>query len=209
MNSCAKRTIFRLGLLIPVAIWLTGCASPTQPSRFYRLESLSPPTPMPQAAEVDRPLPRVGIGPVQLASYLDRPQIVERSTPYRLTLNEFDRWAGTLQENMVQLLQDVVQRKLPGAQIIGYPWHSGVRPDYEVRVTIDRFERQGMKMRLEAGWALIEQPAGRPVRLGRHSFDTPIEDSGMEGIVAAASAVLVQLADTLANELEPRLAVSR
>ncbi len=209
MNTGVKRFVFRLGVVFSAALWLSGCATPTQPSRFYRMESLSPPIAMPQPSTPDQSLPLVGIGPVQLASYLDRPQIVERSTRYRLTLHEFDRWAGNLQENTVQLLRDVIQRDLRGAQVIGYPWSSGVSTDYEVLVTIDRFERQGMTMKLEAGWTLIEQPGGRSVSLGQQSFEAPLAGSGMEDLVAAASAVLEQLGGALAGELENRLSPPR
>ncbi len=209
MNTGMMRHVVRMGVVFSTALWLSGCATPTQPSRFYRLESLSPPIAMPQPSTPGQPLPLVGIGPVQLASYLDRPQIVERSTTHRLTLHEFDRWAGNLQENTVQLLRDVIQRALRGAQVIGYPWSSGVNTDYEVLVTIDRFERQGMQMKLEAGWTLIAQPGGRSVSRGQQSFEAPLEGAGMEEVVAAASAVLEQLGDTLAGELKRRLSPPR
>jgi hypothetical protein len=103
----------------------------------------------------------IGVGPVQLAGYLVRPQIVTRSTAYRLTLHEFDRWAGTLQENTVQVLRDALQRELPDAQVIGHPWHSGVRPDYQLLLSINRFEREG----------------GR-VRLGRLPFEATVDSDG-------------------------------
>lgn len=210
MMMIGKVTAFtRLMTQVLLLAWLTGCASPSQPSRFYRLESTSPPEAMPQPEVPGQTLPLVGVGPVRLASYLDRPQMVERSTPHRLRLHEFDRWAGTLQENAVELLSEVIQRELVGVQVVGYPWHSSVRPDYEVVLSIKRFERQGNRLQLVARWTLVAQPQGRLVRLGQQRFETPVEDKEMETAVAAASAVLEQLGRTLAEELVPLLTSQR
>ncbi len=206
MNQRANRALLYL-ILLPLLILLVGCASPSQPSRFYRLESDSPSLAMPQSMMPGQTLPLVGVGPVQLASYLDRPQIIERSGRHRLELHEFDRWAGTLQENTVQVVSAVLQQALGNqAQVIGYPWHSAVRPDYELVLRIHRFERQGERIRLDARWILLAQPAGRPLRLGRQPFEVSVEGGGMEAAVAAASIALERLAETLAEELTPLLA---
>jgi uncharacterized lipoprotein YmbA len=66
--------------VLSLALLLAGCATPSPPSRFYRLEGGSPPPAMPQPGVPGQTLPLIGLGPVQLASYLDRPQMVERST---------------------------------------------------------------------------------------------------------------------------------
>jgi uncharacterized protein len=205
MMNGRVRHLIRLLVLTLLPIWLAGCASPSQPSRFYRLESALPPMAMPQPVMSGQNLPIIGVGPVELASYLDRPQIVERTTPHRLQLYEFDRWAGTLQENALQVVTEVMQQALGGAQVVGYPWHSSVRPDYELVLTINRFERQEGRVRLESRWTLVAQPQGRLVKLGRQLFEAPVDGSDMEATVAAASAALEQLGQLLASELAPLL----
>jgi uncharacterized protein len=205
MMNGRVRHLIRLLVLTLLPIWLAGCTSPSQPSRFYRLESALPPMAMPQPVMSGQNLPIIGVGPVELASYLDRPQIVERTTPHRLQLYEFDRWAGTLQENALQVVTEVMQQALGGAQVVGYPWHSSVRPDYELVLTINRFERQEGRVRLESRWTLVAQPQGRLVKLGRQLFEAPVDGSDMEATVAAASAALEQLGQLLASELAPLL----
>lgn len=202
----SKRRNPRWFVPVLLLVWLTGCAAPSPPSRFYRLESTAPSTAMPQPQVPSESLPLIGVGPVRLANYLDRPQLVERSSPHRLKMHEFDRWAGTLQENTLQVLSEVMQRELSVAQVIGYPWHSSVRPDYEVAVTIIRFERLGERLRLEARWTLVDQPQGRLIRLGRRPFETLVEGNDMEDLVRAASVALEQLGQVLATELAPLLA---
>jgi uncharacterized lipoprotein YmbA len=201
MMEKVQRSIRVISLLL-LMIWLVGCTTPSQPSRFYRLESTTALAAMPQPGAPGQSLPLIGVGPVQLAGYLDRPQMVERSSSHRLRLREFDRWAGTLQENTIQVLIDVLQRELDMAQVVAYPWHGSVRPEYEVVVAINRFERQGARVRLDASWTLVAQPHGQLVNLGRQSFETPVSGSDVEDVVAAASLALEQLGRILATELE-------
>ena len=197
-----------LGLVL-ISVWLSACASPSQPSRFYRLEPTSPEMAIPQAAMPGESLPIIGVGPVELASYLDRPQIVEGSGPHRLQMHEFDRWAGTLQEDALYLIRGAMQRELGGAQVVSYPWHGSVRPDYEVILTINRFERQGGRVLLEARWTLVSQPSGRLLRLGQQSFESALDGDGIEAGVKAASAVLEILGHRIAEDLKPLLVAQR
>jgi uncharacterized lipoprotein YmbA len=80
---------------------LTGCSTTSQSSRFYLM------SPLQETLEQSRMIttqPLLGISSVGLADYLDRPQILVRNGPHRLELNEFDRWAGPLQENLRSVL---------------------------------------------------------------------------------------------------------
>ena len=199
----------RLITIAAVLLFLAGCASPTQPSRFYRLESPGALPRMPQSVLGAESLPVIGVGPVRLAGYLDRPQIIESQGPHRLRLHEFDRWAGTLQENSLQVLSDVMQEALPLAQVLPYPWHSRVRPDYEVVLTVSRFERQGDRVVLQARWTLLKEGRERQLALGAEAFETPLAGNDMEAMAAAASQVLSELARRIAGELSPLLAAQR
>ena len=188
---------------------LAGCASPSQPSRFYRLESPVVVHQMPQPALGEERLPVVGIGPITLAAYLDRPQIIESRGPHRLSLNEFDRWAGTLQENALQVLSDVLQSELPLAQVVSYPWHSRVVPDYEVVLNISRFERNGDRMILRAQWTLLGEARERQVSLGGQSVESRLDGGDMTAMAAAASQALSELGHQIADELRPLIAPQR
>jgi uncharacterized lipoprotein YmbA len=196
-------------LLFSLLLWLAACAAPSQPARFYRLQSSAPPMTMPQAQVPAQSLPLVGVGPVRLATYLDQPRIVERAGPHRLRLHEFDRWAGTLQENIAQVVSETIQRKLVMAQVVAYPWHSSLRPAYEVTLSIERFERDGERLVLDARWTLVAQPQGLVVGLGQRQFETPVAGKDMEATVSAASAALELLGHGIATELASRLSAAR
>jgi uncharacterized protein len=203
--------IGRVALFMGVALslTLTGCASPSQPSRFYRLDSQLSLAAMPEPGVVQASMPMLGVGPVMLASYIDRPQLVERSAGFRVDLHEFDRWAGTLQENIVQVLTTVLQQKLPWSQVIGYPWNGSVRPDYELMLYISRFDRQGDQIKLQARWSLVATKGDRLVRLDRSAIQVPVSGAGIEAGIAASSQALQLLAAEISRQLPPPIADQR
>lgn len=200
--------LVRLMALVLLAS-LLGCTAPSPPSRFYRLDSQEIGTVMPQRHPAGESLPLVGVGPLRLASYLDRPQIVERQSPHRLTLHEFDRWGGSLQENMLQVLTNILQKELSQSQVIGFPWHSGVEPDYEVLLYISRFERQGDRIQLQARWSLMQREGRRLIHLDQSSIETQVDGFGIESSVAAASEAVQILAREIAAQLQSQVVDQR
>ena len=88
MNSTKMRSLaFAL-----IAMTLAGCAG-TEPSNYYLLSALpAPETPI-RATPSDQLA--VGVGPVTLPMYLDRPQLVTRASPNRLDLAAFNKFQNT------------------------------------------------------------------------------------------------------------------
>ena len=86
------RQAFLAGLML---LTLAGCETSEQ-ARLYTLSGL----PFTAASASIQPASTsalaIGIGPVTLPFYLDRPQIVRRTSPNRLEIAEFDRWAEPL-----------------------------------------------------------------------------------------------------------------
>ena len=78
-----------LTTLIVGVLIVSGC-SLTQPSRFYTLSSLSDAGAAKTEAQTDL---AVGVGPISLPNYTDRPEVVTRASPNEFYFAEFDRWA--------------------------------------------------------------------------------------------------------------------
>ncbi|MEW8507898.1 MAG: PqiC family protein [Candidatus Thiodiazotropha sp.] len=194
--SHVRITIFAL----IISLLCIGCAGPSQATRFYRLdaqlERVESITVKPRAGQQ-----LIGIGPISLADYLDRPQIIERQSSHRLLLHEFDHWAGSLKENIVQLVTDLVRRKLVDMQVVSYPWHGSLRPDYEVLMKVNRFEREGDRVWLQLNWSLIRSQDRRLVEMQQLILHEPIADAGIDATVAAASRVMGQLAQRIAEAI--------
>jgi hypothetical protein len=91
---------------------LAACATGTSaPSRFYVLAPLEAPEAEPQLAPGERCL-AIGIGPVEIPAYLDRPQIVTRLSNNELNLAEFDKWAEPLRDNLIRVLAENISSLL-------------------------------------------------------------------------------------------------
>lgn len=77
-----------VALTLGTALVAGGCAS--QPSRFYLLSAM-PNTEMASPEAPGEKASTIAIGSVTIPRYLDRPQIVTRTSPYELRVAEFDR----------------------------------------------------------------------------------------------------------------------
>src|SRR4029453_549757 len=82
---------------------LSGCLGSTPPTQFYLL----PPRPSGDTAPPASAGPRdltLAVGPVTVPPYLDRPQIVTRTSRAKLALADFDQWAGPLADTIARVL---------------------------------------------------------------------------------------------------------
>ena len=200
---------YRQLTLLALALILAGCASPSQPTRFYRLDGQTPLAVLPAPSPGGAQLPLLGVGPVSLASYLDRPQLIERSADHRLVLHEFDQWAGSLRENILAVMTREMQQTLPRVRVIGYPWNSAVRPGYELVIDVSRFDRQAGNISLQARWSLLAQPENRLIRLDQTAIETPLAGSDVESAVAASSQAVEMLAREISDQVRPLLGDQR
>src|SRR5918999_6548000 len=133
--------------------WLTvGCAS--QPSRFYLLSAL-PGTEMSTPVASGQPGLTIGVGPVVLPRYLDRPQIATRTSAYELKLAEFERWAEPLDTNFTRVVAENLAALIPSARVTPFPWPRATPPDYQALVEVTHFlSHMGGESLLIADWTL-------------------------------------------------------
>ena len=189
-------TPLRSALWLMLFLILAGCA--TQPSRFYLL------TPS------DAVVPRgpfledlvLGVGPVRLAAYLERPQIVARKSANSLKVEEFDRWGGTLEANITWVVAENLSRDLGTESVVTFPWERALLPDYQVTVDVRQFDliRPG-EVRLAALWRLLG-PRGEKLHAIRKSdIREPVTGEGFEAQVAAQSRVLGRMSLEIAEAI--------
>ncbi len=147
-------------ILWAFVVVISGCAS-SQPARFYQLSSLSGQTlatrdGSPQGSMI------VTIGPLRIPDYLDRPQIMIRSGQNELRLSEFDRWAGSLDNDVVRVLVENISSLLPPERFFVTRWtpllESQLPASYRVEVLIERFDGSlGGMVFLKAHWVIFGQ----------------------------------------------------
>ena len=190
------RACLTVGIASLVLLW--GCAS-TPATRFYVLAAVAeiPPDRPNHAA---RPVTLV-IRDVRLPQYLDRPQIVTRSSGNRLQIAEFEHWGGNLREGMTLALAENLGRLLESDRVIAAPYSMPLQPDYRVEVEVLRFEREAEgRVRLSARWWLTRGSDAATLASPEASFlGAPLgEAASYEALVASMSAVYGELSQAIA-----------
>lgn len=191
-------------LLMLTAVALpTGCAR-TPPVSYYQL------SPRQDAAELPG-LPTngkvfvVGLGPVQLPEYLERIQIVSRTSANHLQIMGDRRWAEPLSTALPRVLGEDLTFLLGTARVLRHPWVRSQLLDRQVLVEILRFEggpeREAV---LTARWSLLDG-TGEMLFAEQRSSISVDAAPGTEGLVAALSEVLWGLANEIAHKIAESL----
>lgn len=126
--------IYRLiTLLAMTALLVSACSTRSPNSNFYLLEN--------DLNNVERTgSVRVGLGPVSVADYLQKPQIAIRTNTSQIIFSEFDRWASDLRGLIITSLQHDLSNELNSNNVFEYPWRKSDQIDYSVQLDIKRFD---------------------------------------------------------------------
>lgn len=198
MLEKASRTIPLVAVL--VAALLTGCST-TKPSRFY---TLSIPSELDTGTTtMQTEYGAIGLGPVSIPQYLDRPQIVTRDGPNRFEIAEFDRWAGALKDNLSRTLAEDLTRLIPSARISTHPWRRATPVDFQIPVDVVRMDGElGKEVVLIAQWQILSADGSTQLLSRRSSFSEAVAGQGYEEMVAAQSRAVAALAREIADALK-------
>ncbi len=180
-------------LALSLALALAGCATST-PARFY---VLAPADLEPSGAPL-RDLV-LGIGPVRLADHLERPQLISREGGNRLQVEEFERWGGTLEANIIWVLAENLSRGLGTGSVVTYPWERALDPRFQVVLDIREFEpvRAG-DVRLTALWRILGRDGEVLLVVRKSVIAEPVSDSSPASRVDGQSRALARLSTEIA-----------
>jgi len=147
----------------------------------------------------------IGVGPVRVPRYLDRPEWVtrRRGSTSRLEVDDFRRWAGGFSSNVLSALGENFGAKLDTQRIVVYPVQAPFPLDYRVAVDFHAFEGIGGKsLVLRASWVIRAGSAGSGPWSGQFAIRREITSGGSEGLVTAHNEALDLLADAIASRIK-------
>lgn len=184
-------------ILLVLMLMLGACAR-TPPAQYYLL---SAPV-MATAGKADGP--RLGLGPIRLPEYLDRPQIVSWASATRLSLSNSHRWAEPLQQSFARALLAQLAQALPEVQIAPWPWRGTQAPARQIALDVQRFERgaDGV-LHLDVRWTVQTTDGAHAPLAFDSAIALPVAGAAddYDAIVAAASAAVGALASDIAARL--------
>jgi len=178
--------------LLLIALFAAGCAGGSK--SFYVLTA-------------DGPSPTgggrgLGIGPVSVAEYIDRPNLVIQSEANSLSVAEDHRWAGDLSASVARVTAANLGRRLGTGNVRVYPWQRDDEISQQVVIDIRQLHgsADGFAV-IEAGWRVYSLP-DRKLKASRTFVDRePLERDGYQPLVAAQSKLLSRMADSIAKEM--------
>jgi uncharacterized lipoprotein YmbA len=183
------RGIIRLLALMVLVLGLAGCFRSGRPDQFYMLRAVE--TGHPGAVPASGG-PLIGLGPIRIPAYLDRPQIVTAVSEQEYKLSDDHRWAERLDVTLARVSAENLASLIPTDRIVSYPWPREARPDIQVAINVQEMhmDRKG-QARLEALWTLRQ---GKDLALSRKfSCRLPVKAGDYSGMVEAESQCLGRL----------------
>ncbi|HVN70435.1 MAG TPA: PqiC family protein [Desulfomonilia bacterium] len=178
-----------------VSLLFHGCAA--APSRFYILNALER-SETPRACRDERTV-TIGINPVDLPRYLNRPQIMTRATDNELMLSEHNLWAEPLKEALPRVIAQNLSSLLC-ADVLIFPWSGPEQVDYRLTAEVIRLDcRPGGDALLEMQWSVMDEHA-RKVLISRESrFTEQVSVHDYPAFVRAYSSLLASLSREMAD----------
>ena len=187
-------------LLVIYLLVLSGCLGSTPPTQFYLMPPLTSPDTAPPASAGWRDL-TLGVGPVTVPPYLDRPQIVTRASQAKLTLADLDQWAGPLPDTIARVLAEDLSLLIPTERVVFHPWPRSIDPDYQITVEVLQFDRgPGGEVVLAAHWSLLDRD-GKELVMRMSRLSQAAGGADYEAMVTAMGRTL----DTLARDMAATL----
>lgn len=184
------------------ALAISGCLSiPNSPApRFYALSSVDEDQ---VSKKINIPSNMIiGIGPVKIPEYQNRPQIVTINKEKMLKFDEFDRWGESLDVGVARLIREDLTVMLPGAKLIMYPWTPTTSVKYQVVAEIVQLDSELDKnMFLAVQWMVIDVQSSKTVIIKRFEFRQPIIPQNYSGVAKTLSIACASLSNQITQEL--------
>jgi len=177
---------------------LAGCiGGTTPPSQFYLLEPITAAEP-PGTGEKHV----IALAPVRIPQYVDRPQMVTATGKNAYQLNELNRWAERLDDNIARVLAQNLGLLVPADLVLLNATGRSKQAKLRVAVNILEFHiGPQAQAQVAAQWTIAR---GEETALARSfTCHEPASASDYRVMAAALNACLDRLSRELADALRP------
>jgi uncharacterized lipoprotein YmbA len=177
-------------LICLAAMIVAGCAGPGD--QYYLLTASGP---APSGGGMG-----IGVGPVTVAEYIDRSNMIFQSGPQKLEIAETHHWAGEVRKSVASAMASNLGRQLGTGNVRTYPWERDDELRYQVSLDIRQFHgtADGHAL-LEASWRVYSLPGGKLISAKSGTYLEPQVQDGFEELAAAQSRALQRLAADVAK----------
>ena len=193
------KTQKKVGCLIIVGLIVgmtAGCmnldSASSGKAKFYALEPSTPDSEMHPVNGLSDI--KIGIGPVSIPPYLNRPQIVTRVGPHEISVSEFHLWAEPLQTNILRVLGENMAEATGSDQVVTFPWKQSYPTDYQITVSVIQFDAtKGANLTLKANWVIYGNDGREQLLSRRFDASRSLAEEGYSRMVGEMSRILADL----------------
>jgi uncharacterized protein len=191
-------SFFSFGVVV-LTLLLSGCMNDSKRAQFYMLNADSGFAGASRVS-VSAQGQVIGLGPIHIPEYLNRPQMIVAITDNQYQLSENHRWAERLDQNIALALFKALPRLVGTDRIVRYPWSQQQVVDYQVGIDILEFNVDASgRSRLIAQWFV--KPKDKPAIDKRSEYQFPASTTDYAVMVKAQSQCLTKLGEEIALTL--------
>jgi hypothetical protein len=199
------QSVFSLGMVV-LTVLLSGCIRDSRPMHFYMLNADSGVADTVRVSAAGQG-PVIGLGPIRIPEYLNRPQMIVAIADNQYRLSEDHRWAEPLDQNISLALFKALPRQLGTDRIVRFPWSQRQVIDYQVGIDILEFNVDANgQSRLIAQWFVKRKD--KPTIDKRSVYQSPASTTDHAVMVKAQSQCLTKLGQEIAGTLRQLMAES-
>jgi len=197
---CAALIIIILGVTFLIS---GSCAlRSSTATKFYTLNPLAQPV-VEKQYEKGKKCKTIGLGPLDLPAYLDRPQIVTRVNPSELKLAELDNWAEPLKDNVTRVLAENISRLFCTEAVVIFPWKKSSHIDFQIDIKIIWMDgKLGEKANLVTQWAIIDASGKSVLLRNKSKYTEPVTEATYSALVAAHSRLIATFSHDIAQAIK-------
>jgi len=174
-------------------LFASGCQQ--SPRKHYYLLSATP-----TQNQNDAITQTIGLGPIELADYLDRSYIVRNRDTNRLQLADNDHWGEPLEKGIARVLAINLMNRDSTRLVEHFPWRSDVTPALSVRLNIYDLQLINGAATINASWKLIDNSTKTVLSQQRFVRSKSSGESASQ-ITKAYSELLAELAEEMNQAL--------
>jgi uncharacterized lipoprotein YmbA len=195
-------TVIFCAILLVVGACAPFGGGTRQPTKSYVLNSLfseeTRPQPLADLSDIG-----ILVGPIRMALYLDRSDVVIRNSQNEVEIADFASWAGPLPENFSRVLAENLSLWLNTKKVAIFPGTKLAFYDYSIGVNVTRFDgRPGGKAHLRARWVILDKKR-KSMLFQEHTVLTqPIENDSIAAMVASQSLTVVDFSREIAEAIK-------
>ena len=183
---------------VAAALSLLAACSSTPPTRFYALEAVAAPQPSAVAPRAGQAAATVAVRTVAVPAAVDRPQFVVRAGDARVNLDESNRWAGPLRDEIARVVAGNLAAEL-GAPVITFSAALPAASDLVVLLDVQRFDaKTGEGVEVDIVWIVRRALDEAPGRSGRSVVREPTGGEGYGALVGAYNRALAKASRDIA-----------